>query len=80
MIYQKLLIGDTPYQLTTGTMTTPFEIHRHSEIELIYCFKGSFKIRIDNTDYMVNSGSKIKLRAPLSPKTQRAFGRNCKYL
>lgn len=57
MLYQKLLIGDTPYQLTTGTMTTPFEIHRHPEIELIYCFDGSFKIRIDNTDYVVNSGS-----------------------
>lgn len=43
MLYQKLLFGTEPYFVTAGT-GAPFELHRHSEIEICFCLEGSYHI------------------------------------
>lgn len=55
MIYQKLLSGTEPY-FAHISKSYLFENHCHPEIELSYCFKGSYKIVIDNTEYALKQG------------------------
>lgn len=42
MLYQKLLFGTEPYFITAGNGTA-FELHRHAEIEICFCLKGSYR-------------------------------------
>ena len=55
MLYQKLLMGERPYYINVGRMR-PFEEHRHSEIELIFCLKGFFDIVIDQERHRIHEG------------------------
>lgn len=67
MLYQNLLVGDTPYQLyyNTTPLTTGFPDHRHPEAEFIYCFEGHFEILIERVPHTVTSGSLV-LIPPMS--------------
>ena len=55
MLYQKLLVGANPYFVSVGPASA-FEVHRHPEIELSYCMKGSFNIIIGKKEYILNEG------------------------
>ena len=55
MLYQKLLPGADSYfvNLSRGSA---FEEHCHPEIELSYCFKGSYTIIIAQEEYLLKEG------------------------
>ncbi len=55
MLYQKLLIGDKPYFLSVKS-ADPFEVHRHSEMELSYCLHGTYDIVCENRRYTLTEG------------------------
>ena len=55
MIYQKMLLGDTPYFLTEGS-TFSFEKHRHPEIEICYCTGGTYDIFCENKRHTLTEG------------------------
>lgn len=55
MIYQKMLIGETPYCVFSSEVM-PCENHRHHEIELSYCLEGSYKIACEGREYTLNEG------------------------
>lgn len=55
MIYQKMLMGSTPYYLFCNNVA-PFETHRHHEIELSYCLEGSYKIACEGREYTLCEG------------------------
>lgn len=55
MLYQKMLIGNNPYFVALNKMSS-FTKHRHSEIELSYCLKGSYDIIINRKLYMLKEG------------------------
>lgn len=55
MLYQSLLIGTKPYHIGTGNQTG-FQIHRHPEIELLYCIEGSYPVSVDHQTYQLQAG------------------------
>lgn len=55
MLYQKLLMGNKPYRIFTGSARA-FQEHRHSEIELSFCLEGSYDIICENKRYSLNRG------------------------
>ena len=55
MLYQKLLTGNKPY-FVRSMIAAGFELHRHPDIELAFCLKGSYEIRIDNQHYTMKEG------------------------
>lgn len=56
MIYQKLLSGKRPYHINNAEKINSFEKHRHPEIELSYCVKGTYPILIDNVPHTLKQG------------------------
>lgn len=65
MLYQKLLTGNHPYFLNVLHMPG-FEKHRHPELELNYCLRGSCNFRIDNKDYHLQEGDLIIIGSMVS--------------
>jgi len=59
MFYQSLITGETPY--VTAVMDFEIEMppHWHSEIEILYCMTGSYKVRVKNTEYSVSAGQAV---------------------
>lgn len=55
LIYQKLLSGDRPYMAVCNKLTK-FQMHRHPEVEFIYCKKGGALISINGKEYKMNEG------------------------
>lgn len=55
MLYQKLLTGANPYFVSLGAAKA-FEVHCHPEIELSYCVRGEYKIKVENREYLLKSG------------------------
>ena len=43
MLYQKLLMGSKPYQIVINRLDS-FEMHRHPEIEFLYCLEGECRL------------------------------------
>lgn len=58
MLYQKLLMGERPYfvKTTRSYECKGFENHRHPEIELYYCIKGTRSFIIDKERYNIHEG------------------------
>lgn len=61
MLYQKLLMGETPYHFYCGRGDgiCGFPEHRHPEAEFIYCKEGGFEIKINNRAYTVTEGDLV---------------------
>ncbi len=57
MLYQKLLVGEKPYHISSGYPSAGFENHRHPEVELYYCAEGNHTLRFDQTDRELTSGN-----------------------
>ena len=55
MIYQKLYLGNPPYVLATRYMDS-FPLHKHPEVELIYCINGAYNIEIGEKTYRMEHG------------------------
>lgn len=68
MLYQKILMDEMPYCLILSELGE-FAEHRHADIELSYCIKGSFDIIIDKKKYIINEGEV----ALISPMTSHAI-------
>ncbi|MDO5479959.1 MAG: cupin domain-containing protein, partial [Clostridia bacterium] len=65
MLYQKLHLGETPYIL--GYNPEPsFPEHKHPEIELFFCTKGSYDLTINKKKYTVNEGDLAIIGSMLS--------------
>ena len=56
MLYQKLLSGEKPYHIFIGEKIGCFEKHRHPEIELSYCIRGSYSIIVNNKKCELSEG------------------------
>ncbi len=55
MLYQPILSHKNSLRVILDNLGD-FPIHKHYEIELLYCIKGSYKIIINNEPYLLNSG------------------------
>lgn len=55
MLYQKLLVGKQLFFLSSGKSTS-YPLHRHGELELSFCLKGSYKTKIKNEVFILNEG------------------------
>ena len=55
MFYQNILTEISPYQARVGRLYE-FGEHRHGDIELNYCVKGSLEVVIDKKKYKINEG------------------------
>ncbi len=76
MLYQKLLIGSNPFFISAGDASA-FEIHRHPEIELSYCFKGEYDMICENRRYLLKEGD-FAVISPMAAHefpTNNAFGK-----
>lgn len=72
MTYQNILREKNPYQIMLRSLHL-YEEHRHADIEVSYCAKGSFDIIIDKKTYHLSEGD-MALVSPLAsheiPDTQ----------
>ena len=55
MLYQKAFTCATPYHMRIARLT-PFELSKHLEYELLYCYKGSSIIKVDTIEYKLDEG------------------------
>lgn len=62
MLYQKLLVENNSYLLYISN-ACDFELHRHPEIEISYCLKGSYSITVNNEIYRLNEGDLVIINA-----------------
>ena len=65
MLYQKLLVGADSYFFSIGKAQA-FELHCHPEIELSYCYRGSYNIIADDREYTLTQGD-LFIVNPLVP-------------
>lgn len=79
MLYQKLLAGITPYFINLSKGNA-FEIHRHPEIELSYCVKGSYNIFIDQKEYVLKQGDLAVINPLVSHEIGNKFTKDCLFL
>lgn len=59
MFYQHLIIGEIPYVADISKLAYRVPPHWHNEIEIVYCLSGSFKIKINDTEYCVCAGQAV---------------------
>ncbi len=79
MLYQKILIGETPYHVGVGAMGT-FEEHRHADIEFNYCISGELEIIIDKKHYCLHAGELALINPMVSHSVPKAQDQACKCL
>lgn len=65
MLYQKLLSRTDPYFVEIQ-QNESFEMHRHPEVEISYCFKGKYDIIINQNKYVLHEGDLV-LVTPMTP-------------
>ncbi|MBQ7033730.1 MAG: helix-turn-helix transcriptional regulator [Clostridia bacterium] len=58
MFYQPIVLSKGLYSVDTRHLAC-YELHWHSDLEIIYCQKGTFDVRIDGTDYHVTPGQTL---------------------
>lgn len=68
MFYQKLLVGKQLFFLSTGKATN-YPLHRHGEIELSFCLKGSYKTKIKADTFLIKEGDLLFI----PPETPHEF-------
>lgn len=56
MLFQNLLMGSKPYHIAIGRMNG-FQMHRHPEIEFLYCLEGSCDVVINRSACRLTEGS-----------------------
>jgi len=71
MFYQNILTEISPYQANISHISG-FGEHRHADIELDFCIKGSFEVEIDKKRYTINEGEMILI----SPMVAHSFPPN----
>lgn len=71
MNYQNLLSEAFPY-VAQIYPNCNFELHRHYEIEIIYCLSGSFMLKTKTDEFFVNSGEIIIISSML-PHEAKSF-------
>ncbi len=76
MLYQKMLLGATPY-FATITRLDYFEMHSHIECELLYCLDGKAEIKLGSCSYSFNSGD-FALINSMTPHEIIGGDQNCR--
>lgn len=56
MLYQKLLLGEKPYFVSSHKNGHGFENHRHPEVECYYCYRGGCTMIVNNTRHGLKPG------------------------
>ena len=65
MLYQKLLMGKTPYVVAVGE-ANPFQYHCHPEIELSYCLEGQYAVLLEGRRVELTAGD-LLIVTPMTP-------------
>ena len=65
MLYQKILSEEKPYHISLSRLNG-FTEHRHADIEINYCVRGSFDVIIDKTHYRVREGEMALIASGIS--------------
>lgn len=68
MFYQNILTEISPYQANYGCLDG-FAEHRHADIEINYCAKGSLSVIIDKKEHCIGEGELLLV----SPMTAHAY-------
>ena len=55
MLYQNLLTGPKPYHIGVSRHAV-FPLHRHPDIELLYCISGSYPVCVNQQNYTLQAG------------------------
>ncbi|MBQ6824715.1 MAG: cupin domain-containing protein, partial [Clostridia bacterium] len=55
MLYQKMLLSSKPCVVLTGEARS-FEVHRHPEMELSFCFEGEYDLICERKRYTLTEG------------------------
>lgn len=71
MIYQKILMNDAPYDLTTRPLIE-FVEHRHADMEFNYFARGSRKVIIDKKSYEICEGQVVVIAPGASHEFPRS--------
>ncbi len=58
MIFQPTILNDETFAVHVNYMT-PFPMHWHSDIEIMYCLNGSFGVRMRKSEYIIREGDLI---------------------
>ncbi len=80
MLYQKLLVGEKPYNISSGYPSRGFENHRHPEVELYYCAEGTHTLRFDQTNRELTSGSLAVIGSMNAHESLRNESGGCRVL
>lgn len=75
-LYQPLLIGERPYHAVVGNVPG-FREHRHPEIEISYCVKGSYDIIINKELYHICEDDVAIISSMTSHKFPQNSNREC---
>ena len=65
MFYQNILKDASPYYVNTGILSG-FGEHRHADIEIHYCLKGSFEVVLEKKPHVVNEGDLVLIGSMVS--------------
>lgn len=79
MFYQNILTEISPYQVRVERLNG-FGEHRHGDIELNYCVKGSFEVKIDKKKYEINEGEMVLVSPMVAHSFPRREDRNNKVM
>lgn len=63
MIYQDMIVGKRPYYVAYGKAQA-YKEHRHPELEINLCVKGSYELQLDKTKYTM-SKNQLAIIAPM---------------
>ncbi len=58
MFYQPIILTKGLYSADIRNLEQ-YPLHWHSDLEILFCHKGSFGVRIDTTEYLVNPGQTL---------------------
>lgn len=79
MLYQKLLMNERPYFISISDMNA-FEIHRHPDMEFNFCLKGSYDIKINNTNIHMQEGDFALIGPMVSHEVPESQNNDCSSL
>lgn len=65
MLYQKIIMGETPYHIRVGNVEA-FEEHRHADIEFNYCLHGEFDMIVDKNSHCIHAGELVLINPMVS--------------
>ena len=69
MLYQHILTGPKPFQVGVGEHLA-YPIHRHPDLELLYCLHGEVSVSIEHEQHILRAGDLCVIGSMLSHEMQ----------